>query len=245
MDYTNCNWNRDSYETYRRELEAFSEEGYRQFNQKLVPDIASKMLGVRIPTLKKISRQIVKGDWMAFLSLCQSEYYEEIMVEGLVRAQAKVPYTKHIKLIEEFLPKIDNWAVCDCFCGALNVSKEDKPTFFERLPVYLSSSNPWEQRVGLVIMLGDYLSEEYVDETLRRCDQIHSEHYYVKMAQAWLISTVYAKFPEKGQSYLESQCTLDDWTFKKAIQKTRESYRVNKDCKERLKRLANCCKNKN
>ena len=237
MDYTNCIWSETAYEAYREELRTLSEEKYRLFQAKLVPKLKSELLGVRAPVLKKLSRQICKGDWPSFLKLCRSEYYEEIMVEGLVRAGARVSYEERLALIDGFLPKIDNWALCDSFCGAVKIARKDKTMFFEKLLDYLLSQNPWEQRVGLVISLGDYLTEDFVDEVLARCDGIHSGHYYVRMAQAWLVSAAYAKFPEKGQAYLE-RCSLDDWTFKKAIQKTRESYRVGNERKVRLKELA-------
>ena len=56
------------------------------------------------------------------------------------------------------------------------------------------------------------------------------------MAVAWAVSICYIKYPEKTYSYLES-CKLDNFTFNKAIQKIRESYRVPKEDKENLKKM--------
>ena len=56
------------------------------------------------------------------------------------------------------------------------------------------------------------------------------------MAAAWAVSVCYVKFPEKTEVFLRKNL-LDDFTHNKAIQKIRESYRVSKEDKERLKEL--------
>ena len=43
------------------------------------------------------------------------------------------------------------------------------------------------------MMMTYYLDDIYIDEVLKRTDSIKSEHYYVKMAQAWLVATALAK----------------------------------------------------
>ena len=74
------------------------------------------------------------------------------------------------------------------------------------------------------------------DRVLEILGKVHHEGYYVKMAAAWAVSVCYVKFPEKTEVFLRKNL-LDDFTHNKAIQKIRESYRVSKEDKERLKEL--------
>ena len=53
------------------------------------------------------------------------------------------------------------------------------------------------------------------------------------MAVAWLISEVYPKYPDKTLEYLKCN-KLDNWTHNKAIQKIRESNRVDRNIKDML-----------
>ena len=108
--------------------------------------------------------------------------------------------------------------------------------FFENIKNYLFSENDWTVRFAYVIMLNYYLEEKYIDEVFRRCDIINSDSYYILMAQAWLIATAYAKFPDKTKAYL-NYCKLNDTTFNKAIQKCIESLRISKEDKNYLKTL--------
>ena len=75
-----------------------------------------------------------------------------------------------------------------------------------------------------------------MSEVLKRTDAVHGEHYYIRMAQAWLLATAWAKDRERMLSYIESH-HLDDWTWNKFIQKCCESYRVSAEDKAFLRNL--------
>ena len=50
----------------RRRLEELAEPGYRDFNCKLLPGVED-MLGVRTPALRRLAREIAKGDWRGYV----------------------------------------------------------------------------------------------------------------------------------------------------------------------------------
>ena len=56
------------------------------------------------------------------------------------------------------------------------------------------------------------------------------------MAVAWAVSICFIKFPEKTQILLKSN-KLDNFTHNKSIQKIIESYRVDKEVKNELRKL--------
>ena len=66
--------------------------------------------------------------------------------------------------------------------------------------------------------------------------QIRSEEYYVNMMKAWYFATALAKQYEAVLPFIEGR-RLDDWTHRKAIQKSVESYRITQEQKQYLKSL--------
>mgnify|MGYP003305544549 CR=1 FL=1 len=54
-------------------------------------------------------------------NICDA-YYEEIMLKGMIIGLNKKLEWKNIeRYINEFVPKIDNWAICDTFCSSLKI----------------------------------------------------------------------------------------------------------------------------
>ena len=94
----------------------------------------------------------------------------------------------------------------------------------------------YELRFAIVCLLDFFINDTYIDEVLELlADVEHDASYYVKMADAWALSICYIKFPQKTEPILERE-TLDGEIRKKAVQKIRESLRVSKEEKERLKK---------
>ncbi len=228
-------WTEERYAVFRQGLSAQSEENYKDFNEKLLcSDLP--VIGLRVPFLRKLAKDIAREE--GFLSLCGRETYEERLLYGLVAAAQEGTYEEflfHCDFYTEQL--VENWAHCDIFCSSVKKKiKGHEREFFQYIEKYLRSENPWAVRVGLILMLSNYLTEEYMDAVIARTDAIHSEHYYVRMGQAWLLATAWAKDREKMLAYV-SHHHLDDWTFRKFIQKCRESYRVSKEDKAYLRSL--------
>jgi len=166
-------------------LKGEAEEQYRIFNQKFVLTNKNVMLGVKVPRMRSIAREIAGGDWEDFLmgygfcvggpgtdaengvasgaasgatsevafeaasetasasasgatsasvvktakfekqrerqqqreELCRTIFFEEVMIIGMVIDLINVEPARRLVLVEQFVPLIDNWAVCDVFCG--------------------------------------------------------------------------------------------------------------------------------
>lgn len=238
MKFNLTQWNTESYSLLTEYLFELSDEKYKKFHSSLIPDSDENfILGVRMPALRKIGKEISKGDIRGFLSVSQTEFYEQRMLTAIVSGLVKTTtFAELVELCNNFISQISNWALCDGFCSSLKEVKKHKDDFFEYIKNYLHSENDWAVRFAYVIMLNYYLEEKYIDEVFRRCDNINSDSYYIIMAQAWLIATAYAKFPDKTKEYLHC-CKLNDTTFNKAIQKCIESLRISKEDKIYLKTL--------
>lgn len=236
MNLTKTNWNQQDYEEFRAYLEKLGDDTYRDFQIKLVPEGLGKIIGIRLPSMRKIAKEISKGDYSGFLSSCEPQYYEETMIKGLVIGYCKADFETVCDMIKHFVPEITNWAVCDSFCNSLSIFDKKLEEGFEFLQTYRSSDQAYQIRFLLVMLLNYYVKEDYLDALFQICGDIDHESYYVKMANAWLLSVCYVKFPEKTEEYLK-KCNLDDFTFRKTISKICDSYRVEKDKKEFLKLL--------
>lgn len=220
-------------EAVRRRLLELADGRYREFHGGLLPGV-DNILGVRVPDLRKLAKEIAKGDWEAFLLENDREWYEKDMLQGLVTASAKMEFDRRLELTREFIPRINNWAVCDIFCGSFKEAKKHKEEVWEFLQPYLKSKEEYELRFGVVMLLSHFVEEAYLERAFAAFDAIDSDAYYVRMAVAWAVSVYFVHFPEESMKYLKNN-QLDNWTYNKAIQKITESYRVEKEMKELLR----------
>ena len=207
---------------------------YKEFHSSLCPNV-DKIIGVRMPELRKMAKEIALHDYAQFLEQAKDEYYEELVLQGLVIGYAKISIEETFNYLKTFVPKINSWAVCDTTCSNLKITKKHMNEMWEFLEQYINSDKEYEIRFALVMYLNYFLTYEYIDEILQKVDKITNKEYYVQMAIAWLISFAYIKQKEKTEKYL-LQNNLDSFTQNKSIQKICESYRVSKDDKEKLRK---------
>ena len=228
---------RDNYHILIDELKASADGKYRDFHASLVPnEEKGRILGVRMPRLREIAKEISKTDPRGFLKICGDNYYEERLLRAIVTCLIKpADFADLCALSDGMLPYVNSWAVCDTFCSGFKKIKKYRAEFFDHIGEYLDG-NEWEQRVALVIMLCHYLDGKYIDRVLERTDRVHSGAYYVKMAQAWLMATALAKCPEPALRYYENN-SLDRDVFNKAVQKAVESRRIDDETKKYLRAL--------
>lgn len=219
-------------EAIREELRQSADKEYKRFQESLIPGLTT-MMGVRMPQLRKMAKKIAGGDYAAFLEKADDTCYEELMLQGIVIGYAKMEREEQTRALEHFLPKINNWAICDCSCITYKFMRKDTSYWFAFLERYLNSEREYEIRFALVSMLDHFVTEEYIDRLLNIFNHIDSHAYYVQMAAAWAVSVCYVKFPEKTAAFLQTD-TLDTFTHNKSIQKIRESYKVSKEEKDRL-----------
>lgn len=228
MTYSN-----EKYQELMENLYAQKDENYRKFHQKLLKDDKIKVIGIRTPLLKKIAKKISKEDYLGFIKYNSHQTYEETVLHGLILGFIKVPENELLALISEFIPYVDNWATNDLTTANL---KAFEHISIDKVLQYTKSTNPWEIRFGLTLLLDYYIKEENLKTIYTVCDTINSTHYYVNMAIAWLLSICYIKYPQMTFKYLKN-CHLDKFTLNKTISKICDSYRVSKEDKNTVKAL--------
>ncbi|MNI24734.1 DNA alkylation repair enzyme [compost metagenome] len=221
--------------TIKEQLVEMVDEEYRKFAAALIPTI-NNVMGVRLPELRKLAKQLAKGDWRTYLEHAEDEYFEEVMLQGMVIGYVQTDVDEILQYTADFIPKIDNWSVCDSFCIGLKFTKANKEQVWDFIQPYLRSTQEYDIRFGVVMLLDFYIEQDYINRVLQELDRIQHEGYYVKMAVAWAVSICYVKLPESTMSYLTSN-SLDDFTYNKALQKITESYRVDQDTKKWIRSM--------
>ena len=222
-------------EEVKRQLNELAEPEYREFNKKLMPG-TENVLGVRLPTLRKIAKQLAKGDYRLFLSEADESTHEETMLQGLVIGYAKMDMEERMEYLKNFIPKITNWAVCDSCCMSYHFMENNREAWFSFLKDYWESEKEFEIRFAIVALFSHFAEQEYIHKIFEIFHSVQNDGYYVKMAVAWAISVFYVKFKEETTNFLGHN-NLDVFTQNKAIQKIRESYRVSKEEKEQIKKF--------
>ena len=219
--------------TLRDQLLELQEPKYMKFTAARMPGVEN-VLGIRLPVLRKIARQIAAGDWRTYLAEAEDFYFEERMLQGLVIGCARCTPAEKLEHVARFVPKINNWAVCDCFCWRLKAA--ERQPMWEFIQPYFRSEAEYDVRFAVVTGLGNFVDGEHLEALLQLLDGVRHEAYYARMAVAWAVSVCYIKFPQRTHEWLGS-CSLDDWTFNKSLQKIVESLRVSDTDKQAIRAM--------
>ena len=194
------------------------------------------VIGVRIPKLREYAKELYKCNNLKDIKI-EDKYYEELVIQGmLIGFQTKAPIKEVIKQVEEFIPKINSWAVCDTFCAGLKITKKYQTEMFKVIKEYLKSTQEYQVRFAIVMLLNYYINDQYIDQVLQILDNVKLDKYYVQMANAWAISICLIKYYNKTLDFLNTT-KIDDFTYNKGIQKAIESYRITNEQKEYLRTL--------
>lgn len=124
MNLDNIVWNDNSYNQFIEYLSTIKDETYSKFHFKLLKNDKIKVIGIRTPILKEIAKKIAKTGYLEFIKLNKHKYYEETILHGLVVTYLKIDFNESIKLFEEYIKYIDNWASCDIIISNYKLFKK-------------------------------------------------------------------------------------------------------------------------
>lgn len=228
-------WNTKIYQLFVQYLITQKDEKYKKFHSSLVLNSKYEMIGIRVPIMRKIAKEIAKTNIEEFLKYAQNNYYEEIMIQGLVISHIKDEkiFNKYFK---EYISKIDNWALCDTFCSTIKIVEKYEDKYFNEAVKMSLNKKEFISRIGLVIILDHFINEKNLETIFDMLNKIESDKFYINMAEAWLICEMYIRFPKETKIFMQKN-NLNKFTHNKAISKIHDSYRVSKDEKEYLSTL--------
>lgn len=225
----------------RNRLFNLRDSGYQKFNQKLCPDTKREILGIRIPQIRNLAKEIIKendNEWISYVKDDSIEYFEEVLVQGLLVGYSSLLFEEKLELLKYVIPRLDSWAMTDTIVPTLKIKNSSLKIYWDFILKYLKSDKEFEVRFSIISMLDYYITDEYVDEVIKFLNCITHEGYYVKMGIAWTLAEIGIKYNNKLLSFLISNDNkLDKFTHNKTIQKMIESYRIDDEQKELLRSL--------
>ena len=211
MILNRSNWNKSDYQKFVDYLFSFEDLEYKNFNSKLV--LKNNLIGIRVPILKKIAKELAKGNYKEFISIMNHNYHEEVLIHGLILGYIKDP----MNYFDDYIKYMNDWQSCDITISNMKYFKYNQDINYIKKYLY--------HRVGYVILLTYYINDEYIDELYNIVDNYNSDSYYVKMAVAWLLSYLIIYDKNRAVKYLKKS-KLDDFTYNKGIQKAIESKKI-------------------
>ena len=225
----------------REYLCSVSDEGYRAFQAALVPGAGGSIIGVRVPELRRIAKEISKADAAAYLACPCGDTFEERVIYGLVLASMKCGAEELKADILKYAGMVTNWAENDIvsFKGIKKYREEIKGM----IDTLLFGGGPWQTRYGLKILMDYYIDDEYIDYTLEKTAAVKSGEYYVYMMQGWLLATAAVSYGEKVIGLLKAGTdALTKQAICAAADKMRDSRRISKEDKDRVQRIKRAIK---
>ena len=208
---------------------------YRDFHSKLMPTVCKeKIIGVRVPQLRKLAKELNKSDFIAdFLNSLPHKYYEEDNLHGFLIEQIK-DFDECVSDLDNFLLFIDNWATCDMMTP--KVLGKNLDLLYEKIEDWAKSEHTYTVRFAVVTLMKFFMDERLDKKHLELLLSIKSDEYYINMAIAWYLATALSSRWDLVIPYIENK-KFDKWIHNKAIQKSIESYRITKQQKEYLRTL--------
>ena len=211
-----------------------AEDEYREFTSGLIPS-ERPILGVRIPKVRELAGRVPRDEISEFLKV-EPVALEEVLARGFMIA--RLPYEEMLKWFDSQVDDIGDWCTCDTFCSALKSVKKHLGEFLEcKVEGLLNDEREYVVRVGLVLLKCYYVDFDYLAVIFDRVEKlVGREEYYIRMAIAWLVAECFIKYPEETLAYMRVS-GLTKWTYNKTISKICDSYRVDAETKEMLKKM--------
>ena len=150
-------------QSIKRQLYDLAEPKFQKFSSALIPNIpAESMVGVRLPKLRKIAKEIAKGDWRSYLTEAEDESFEETAIRETM--EELLIESENIEILGEldYLVSYSNFTI-HCFLGlikGLNIEdinpSDDEVDHIFTVPIdYLIDNEPKKYELDLMTVVNE------------------------------------------------------------------------------------------
>ena len=218
------------------DLFSYSDSEFKLFQCRLIPGLdLNSVIGVRFPLLRQTAKKIQEyGNTDDFFDSLPHKYFEENVLHGYLIERIKDAEIC-VQRIDQFIPFIDNWAVCDTLKPSALKRKPD--LLLKKIMEWISVDKTYYKRFAIRMLMCFFLDENFKPSYLKIVADIKSDDYYINMMISWFFATALAKQWDSTFMYIQGR-KLSAWCHKKTIQKAIESYRISDDKKIILKNLS-------
>lgn len=189
------------------------------------------LLAITSPEVKRIAKEISKGNFISFLDLWLWDYYENTALNGTLISKIK-NFNVYKKYLFKYASLADCWASCDVL--TFNVNEKNREDFFNLAIFLTKSEKPFARRIGINIFFKFIENDDYLNKIFKILNNFKNEkEYYVNMCIAWFVAECFVKNRNLTLEFLKENI-LNNFTINKAVQKCRDSFRVSSEDKEML-----------
>lgn len=219
----------------RKRLFSMQDEKYREFHLGLIPGVPPEsVIGIRTPLLRGYGRELIKENKAEeFIGSLPHEFYDENVLHAIL-ISAERNFDRAVGLLDDFLPYVDNWAVCDIIKPA--AFKNHPAELPDKIRKWINAEHTYTVRFGIGMLMSYYLDSEFDPKFPELVAGIKSDEYYINMMIAWYFATALAKQYDAVIPYIREH-RLSPWVHNKSIQKSIESRRITDKQKSYLRSL--------
>ena len=179
-------------------------------------------LAIKTEQIKKIAKEISKGNYKSFLDLKIYSTYDSYATNGFIISKIK-DFDTFKKYLDIYSDNVDNWGLCDLL--SVNIKNQEEK-YLNLIKEYLKDKNVFKRRIAIRILFKFINYDNYVKDIFYIVDSLTNEQeYYVNMINAWLLCELFIKRKSETLKYLDNN-HLKKFTINKMISKCRDSYRV-------------------
>lgn len=229
MELVREHWSKEDMDEFMRYLASLGKGEEKAKWEARILNTAMPCLAVPAPEVKRIVRQIAKGNLREFIAQWRWDNYTASAVLG--QLICRLPFAEQQPLLLRYAARTDTWAGTDC----LTFDKAGAADYMAFARGCLPSPHPFVRRLGLIVML-KVLDDTVVEEILALLPGLEGEtEYYVNMAVAWLVAECYTHYPVVTLAFLDAG-HYNVFVSRKAVSKCRDSYRISPEDKQMLLR---------
>ncbi len=204
-----------------------------KFTAALMPGVEN-VLGIRLPVLRKIARQIAAGDWRTYLAEAEDFYFEERMLQGLVIGCARCTPAEKLEHVGALRAQNQQLGGLRLFLLAPEGGRTAADVGIH------TALFPIRSQIRRAFRRGDGAGEfRRRGSTSRHCCNCSTASATKPTTPGWpwhgRCRSAY-KIPQRTHEWLGS-CSLDDWTFNKSLQKIVESLRASDTDKQAIRAM--------
>lgn len=213
-------------------------EKFIAFQQKIV-NTRKTIIGVKTPELRKLAKEIFKCEHYGLFKYGKNDIFEEVLVKGLVIAM-HTDSDFALQELNKIVKCFDTWAETDMICASFKFFKGNEEKLFNYFSELVKSEEEFVCRFGVVCLMKYFIDKNNIVRTFKAIDNVKCNKYYVNMAISWLICETLSKNPQNAFENMQKIIKnhhFNSFIINKAIQKCCDSFRFEKETKNKLKEL--------
>lgn len=230
MNLNKEKWLKKDIDEYNKYLDSLKNKDKIDWTRNVV-NTKMRVLAIKFDVLRKIGKEITKGNYLSFLDKNDHLTHESTLINGII-----ISYIKDFETFKKYLYQysliIDSWSQTDTL--SFNVKNEEE-LYYNLALEYISYPLEYQKRIGIRILFA-LINKGYIYNVLTTIDSFTNEGaYYVDMCAAWLLCECFIKQRDKTLKFFKHNHT-NSFIINKAISKCHDSFRVSKEDKELLKK---------